>query len=174
MCVLSDCKWVLQTIAADDANSRTDLRADFLHTEIKAQMLSIIKGLGVIYCTLCAHHPFPLFNYNSVSFAATLFNAWYILLAASPYAFRCHFLNMPFTLFLYFSFSPCLCMFQWRATWFSDKCVKAFCLFYAFHIFCLATEEPIGYVKTLSFCWRLKPSEAPLSKTMNLFCSSVL
>lgn len=44
------------------AHSATHHGADS-HTEIKAQMLSIIKGLGVIHRS---HQAFPLFNYSSV------------------------------------------------------------------------------------------------------------
>ena len=62
------CKQVLQTDSGGCLpTAGTDLRADSPHTKIKEQMLSIIKGLGVIHCT---HHTFSLFNYNPVQFAS--------------------------------------------------------------------------------------------------------
>lgn len=48
------------------AHSRTDLKGELPHNEIQIQMLSIIKSLGVIYCTVNAHHHFLLLNYKSV------------------------------------------------------------------------------------------------------------
>lgn len=50
------------------ACSWTLLRAD-LHTETQAQMLSIMKGLGVMFCS---HQSSSLFNYDPVQSAFTV------------------------------------------------------------------------------------------------------